>query len=299
MSQTDLHRYRAGKLFGSRRVPMLVVRAEHDHGERPHDHDFIEAAFVLTGSATHRCVHGQRSLRRGDVILLRPGAWHAYESCKRLRVYNCCFSQALLRSELAWTMDDPPMNQLLWSDLFSTGQGVTFHRLEPRPMREAERTLDALAAGLADPAAHRAAQVGRLLVILDLLAGSSEAPKPKATDRTPPGVWTVLRLMESDLATPWTSAELAERVHLDRSYLVRRFKIATGLPPLAYLARRRAERAASLLASTDRPIARIAVDVGWDDPAYFARRFRQQFAMTAGEYRERFSSKRSARASSR
>lgn len=185
-------------------------------------------------------------------------------------------------------MDDPPLNQLLWSGLLSDGQGVVFHRLEPHAIREAERTLDALAESLRDPMAHRAALIGRLLVVLDLLVGASSVTASKMRDRTPPGVWTALRLMEADLAGAWTSNELARRVGLDCSYLVRRFKEATGLPPMAYLARRRAERAAALLAATDRPIARIAIDVGWDDPAYFARRFRQQFGMTAREYRERF-----------
>jgi AraC family L-rhamnose operon transcriptional activator RhaR len=70
---------------------------------------------------------------------------------------------------------------------------------------------------------------------------------------------------------------------------VRLFKAQTGLPPLAYLARHRAERAAMLLLQTDRPIAQIGEAVGWDDPNYFARRFRAYFGVSATTYRARFS----------
>ncbi|WP_222850034.1 helix-turn-helix transcriptional regulator [Trebonia kvetii] len=34
----------------------------------------------------------------GDVVLLRPGVWHAYEGCDRLEVYDCCFSSQLGRA---------------------------------------------------------------------------------------------------------------------------------------------------------------------------------------------------------
>ena len=53
-----------------------------------------------------------------------------------------------------------------------------------------------------------------------------------------------MRLLEADLARHWTLTELADELHLTPGHLVRLFKTATGLPPMAYLAQIRAEHAA-------------------------------------------------------
>jgi len=52
-------------------------------------------AFILGGTGTHVSPAGREPLGRGDVVLLRPGVWHAYEDCTDLRLYNCCFGAEL------------------------------------------------------------------------------------------------------------------------------------------------------------------------------------------------------------
>jgi hypothetical protein len=69
---------------------------------------------------------------------------------------------------------------------------------------------------------------------------------------------------------------------------VRLFKSAAGLPPMAYLARLRAEYAANLLRRSDDSVAGIGRAVGWPDQNYFARRFRAHYGLTATTYRKRF-----------
>jgi AraC family L-rhamnose operon transcriptional activator RhaR len=97
-----------------------------------------------------------------------------------------------------------------------------------------------------------------------------------------------MRLLETRLADRWTLTQLAEELHLAPGYLVRLFKSATGLPPMAYLARLRAEHAANLLLRSDDSVAGIGRAVGWPDQNYFARRFRAHYGLTATTYRKRF-----------
>jgi AraC family L-rhamnose operon transcriptional activator RhaR len=49
----------------------------------------------------------------------------------------------------------------------------------------------------------------------------------------------------------------------------------------------RTERAAEMLARSSLPIARVGAAVGWDDPTYFARRFKTMVGLTPLEYRRR------------
>lgn len=100
-----------------------------------------------------------------------------------------------------------------------------------------------------------------------------------------PAALEAVRLLQERPDLPWTLDALARAVHLDRSHLIRRFRECTGLTPMAYLARLRAERAAALLLDTSDDVSVIGAAVGWPDPAHFARRFRAHFAMTPSRYR--------------
>jgi AraC family L-rhamnose operon transcriptional activator RhaR len=137
---------------------------------------------------------------------------------------------------------------------------------------------------------YRAERVGWLLMFLGELARHAARARRSAVipPAVHPAVHRAMRLFQLDLRRDWSAGELAATLGMDESYLGRRFKAATGLPPLAYLARLRAERAASLLLREAAPIADIGREVGWPDANYFARRFRAHFGLSASEYRRRF-----------
>ena len=134
--------------------------------------------------------------------------------------------------------------------------------------------------------------LGLLSLVLSELgraaAASGGADGTERGGRLHPAVRRAMRLLESDIARPWTLTALAEELHLAPAYLVRLFKDATGLPPKAYLAQLRAERAAVLLLHSDDPITGIGRAVGWPDQNYFARRFKAHYGLSATTYRRQF-----------
>jgi AraC family transcriptional regulator, L-rhamnose operon transcriptional activator RhaR len=102
-----------------------------------------------------------------------------------------------------------------------------------------------------------------------------------------PMVQDVVRLFENDLARQWTLDDLSSVVLCERAYLIRLCRKHAGLPPMALLARMRADRAAYLLSSTALKIASVGEAVGWPDPCHFAKRLREHFQQSASTYRER------------
>lgn len=68
----------------------------------------------------------------------------------------------------------------------------------------------------------------------------------------------------------------------------RRFKAATGDSPGSYLQRVRLEMARDFLANSDKNIAKIAYDVGYNDSAYFSRVFKKTFDCLPNEYRKKY-----------
>jgi AraC family transcriptional regulator, L-rhamnose operon transcriptional activator RhaR len=263
----------------------------HDESNPLHSHSFVEIAFVVSGQGTHVSLAGRQELAFGDVVLLRPGAWHGYEHCRRLVLINCCFSGELLRDELAWTREDPLLGYLLWTGPYLS-RGILTTRLDQPALSECTVHLDALAALRHQAfAEHRGDIVGRLSLIFSNLGRAvlrTHGMQSGLTGPAHPAIGQAMRLLEARLAHRWTLTELAGDLHLAPGYLVRLFKTATGLPPMAYLARLRAENAATLLLHTNQPVTCIGRAVGWPDQNYFARRFKAHYGLSATTYRARF-----------
>lgn len=265
----------------------------HDEPNPLHSHSFVEIAFVTGGEGTHLSLAGPQRLSAGDVVLLRPGAWHGYHDCRRLELFNLCFSAELLRRELAWTRQDLLIGYLLWAGPYSArGRGMLTTRLGSAPLADCETHLESLAAlRRRPPAEHRGDVVGRLALLFSILGrtvAAARGPLPLAAGRAHPAVVRGMQLLEARIDHRWTLTELAGLVHLAPGYLVRLFKTATGLPPMAYLARQRAEHAAVMLLDSAESITCIGRAVGWGDQNYFARRFKAHYGLSATTYRERF-----------
>ena len=72
----------------------------------------------------------------------------------------------------------------------------------------------------------------------------------------------------------------------------RRFRQATGMPPLEYVHALRLEEAKQMLESGNLSIEAIASEVGYEDAGYFGRLFRRKVNLTPAQYRKRFGSLR-------
>ena len=77
----------------------------------------------------------------------------------------------------------------------------------------------------------------------------------------------------------------AEAAGLSLHHFHRLFREVNGLTPHQYLTRRRMEEARRLLTETNRPIGRIALEVGIADPSAFSRLFRAATGFTPSSFR--------------
>ena len=64
------------------------------------------------------------------------------------------------------------------------------------------------------------------------------------------------------------------------------FKVSFGMPPSAWMAQRRAQRARELLKSTTLPLQQIADACGYADLSHFSHRFRAAVGTPPGRYRQ-------------
>lgn len=140
-------------------------------------------------------------------------------------------------------------------------------------------------------ATHGIARETLLLSMLIRLAelSASGGRMPKLSE-APGGLarWQVRRVVDrlhADLARSPSLGELAASIDLSAHHFCRAFKVSVGRSPIQYLIEQRMQRAAGLLASTRLPIAEIAAEVGYEDPSYFARLFREKTGKTPSAIR--------------
>jgi signal transduction histidine kinase/AraC-like DNA-binding protein len=113
-----------------------------------------------------------------------------------------------------------------------------------------------------------------------LLDGTAR-PSPPASALVKRG----LAFIQQHYAQITSRQEIADAIGVSERYLSQLFTAELGLSPWEYLMRYRIRQARQLLLTSDLPIASIASQVGFDDPAYFSRIFRKEVGCTPRAYR--------------
>ncbi|MDX9783598.1 MAG: helix-turn-helix domain-containing protein [Spirochaetia bacterium] len=96
-----------------------------------------------------------------------------------------------------------------------------------------------------------------------------------------------IKYIEENYAQPLSYKDVAKEVFISPSYFLSLFKQETGLTFVDHLTTVRIDKAKLLLATTEKSIAEIAYEVGFNNPNYFSSTFKKLSGMTAKEYRSK------------
>lgn len=97
----------------------------------------------------------------------------------------------------------------------------------------------------------------------------------------------VLYYMNDNLEKNITLEQLADMAHLEKSYLVRRFRSTYGITPIKMLIQLRLDHACDLITCTDMPVGDIAVACGYPSASYFTAEYKKHFGVTPLQHRSR------------
>ena len=100
-----------------------------------------------------------------------------------------------------------------------------------------------------------------------------------------PNLARALALMHREPAREWTVEALAKDVGMSRTRLADRFRYFLGMSPIAYLTDWRMRISAEALEKTDKSVAEIALDVGYNSEAAFNRAFKRAYNTPPAHFR--------------
>jgi len=100
--------------------------------------------------------------------------------------------------------------------------------------------------------------------------------------------WQILRVrafIDGNLHRAIHIRDLSAIARRSPAHFSRKFKLAVGESPHAYVVRRRLERACHLMMTSAEPLSEIALSVGFSDQAHLCRLFRQAFGQSPAHWR--------------
>jgi signal transduction histidine kinase/DNA-binding response OmpR family regulator len=94
-----------------------------------------------------------------------------------------------------------------------------------------------------------------------------------------------LELVEKNIAiTDYTVETMSRDMGMSRTLLYKKILALTGKPPLEFIRSLRLKRAALLLTKSQMNVSEIAFQVGFNDPKYFSKHFKNEFGVLPSKY---------------
>lgn len=248
-----------------------------------HVHDVFHAVLFTAGSGSFLFAGEVVPFVAPYLVLSAPGQPHAFAGAAGERsVY----------SEATFTAVDRngALMRSAWPELLRARFGcpcpVTAHGpVEPAAAAAIAAAIEELVvtgfAGAPLAEAMVGAALDQLLIVtFRHLVAERAAPPADPVERA-------RALLEARLEQAIGLDELARAVGLSAKHLARAFKRRYGEPPVRWRRRAAMARAATMVRSTRLPLERIAERLGFDDPAYFSRVFRQVHGESPAGFRRR------------
>lgn len=91
----------------------------------------------------------------------------------------------------------------------------------------------------------------------------------------------VIQMIHADIDNPnLGSRHVAQKMRMSESQIYRKLKAITGKSTAVFIRSVRLEKAKDLIQSTEKSISEIAYDVGFNDPSWFSRAFKEEFGQS-------------------
>jgi AraC-like DNA-binding protein len=242
------------------------------HAYPRHSHDYYVICLIERGnqSFTHRGT--KHSTPAGGVILINPGAVHTGEAADRQGF------------EMRSLYPTTSLMETAFSEVTGRHQGLPFFKEVRVDHRWATNSILALHKAISQGASSLECESRVLWTLAQLIkryADVKTAEYPLGTERK--AVQQVRQYIEECFAEGITLNQLARHVALSPYYLLRIFHAEVGMPPHAYLESVRIRHAQRLI-ETGRPLAEVALEVGFGSQSQLTRHFKKIIGATPGQY---------------
>lgn len=235
----------------------------------PHRHDFYHFVFLEAGSGWHEIDFKTYKAKRNQLYFVKPGEVHSWELSRSAKGFVLEFTRdSLVQKSLLGELENVP----------ALIDGKIAQALKPFFVLMWEEAS-------ARRAHFRLGLDGLLLAFLVRLMQNRKTSKGKSS--LPVLVSQFHHLVDQHFKKEHSVEFYAQNLGLSSKALTTKISKALGKSAGAVVQERCLAEAKRLLAYGELSIAEIGYRIGYEDPNYFARLFRQKTGHSPGEFRKR------------
>ncbi len=119
------------------------------------------------------------------------------------------------------------------------------------------------------------------------LVGALREATIRKPDHAVPPLWLqqIRERLHDTFTDSYSVSDLAREADIHPVYLTRMFRRYFGCSVTRYMQRLRVHQAANRLASSDQPMAQLALEAGFFDQSHLSRAFKMELGQTPGQFR--------------
>ena len=253
----------------------------------PHGHQFLSLVYFERGGGRQRVGSHEWDVSAGDLFVIAPGETHDASRLGDAAGWMVEFSADVIEPAgdttafLSWHT-----NPLLYPFVRPSGGEVARFEVSPEDRPEWSQRLRSMDSELREKVpGFREAVLAYLTLTLVDVARLAQDIVGQLRVQEQPVLAEIFQFIEERYAEPISLKDVARAVNLSPGYLTTLVRRRTGRTVLEWIQERRMAEARRLLVETDESVERIGARVGYDDPAYFARRFRSAHKTTPASWR--------------
>lgn len=247
-----------------------------------HYHPEYELTWIIRGSGKRMVGDSYESFTAGDLVLLGPSLPHTWVSDTQ--------TSGILRSVVI------QFSEKFIADFFKYPECAGVEKLLARSGRGLKFDLDQIATVTpmiaALPDQNGLQRIFQLLQILNMLSEKKahtlastyyQPVKHKAYEGR---INSVCGYLQAHSAEKITVSKMAATIHLSNSAFCKFFKVAVGKTFSDYVNELRIGQACQMLSETDKPVAEVASQTGFESLTYFNRVFLAKKKMRPTDFRK-------------
>ena len=259
-----------------------------------HKHDFIEIAYVISGTGKHIVGDHQYDTSKGDLFIINYDVPHGFfpnsEGEEGPVVYNCVFMPKFLDASLFGSINFQDIaSSILFKSLFPdntaplpdlnlhgtvfTEVGVLFSKMYSEYKAMEKGYCDIIRAYLIE-------LIIKIFRYMELDKPRTVHPKNEEL------VNRAIDYLKHNYNTDIRLEDIAVRSFISKNYFCKLFKDVTGTNFSDYIQKLRIDEACSLLRNSDMKVTSIAMQTGFNDIKFFYEVFKKITGKTPGDYRK-------------
>ena len=259
------------KRYGT--APVAITENTAPHDTSAHIHREIELLYGLAGRALITVADRTYTAAAGDVVIVNPMDVHSVKADRAGEYHQrcICFDPALLA--------DKAMVEALSSGECSVSGLYSREDVRELFMRLFSSVVESSEALLLESSAYAS------LLFASLKRAGEVTLKHKGTKKR---IFsrTVQEYLAEHYTEEITSKDLASSFYYTQSYFCRLFRAEFGASFLEYLTMYRISRAKAILSQGTARISEAARAVGFSDPSYFSKCFKDVVGISPTEYQK-------------